>query len=75
MTTQSTEHPFGRFGSAVPAVSPPNLLPIPSQLAGQAGWEKESLDAMQVLLSNSQNTAVTSAVLATNPKHYSYNKS
>lgn len=37
MTAHSMEYPFGQFGSAVPAVFPPNLLPTPSLLSGQAG--------------------------------------
>ncbi|KAK4820316.1 hypothetical protein QYF61_022933 [Mycteria americana] len=34
MTSYGTEYPFGQLGSAVPAVSPPNLLCTPSLLTG-----------------------------------------
>ena len=34
MTSYGMECPFGQFGSAVLAVSPPNFLCIPSLLAG-----------------------------------------
>jgi len=36
VTSYGTEYPFGQFGSAVPAVSPPVFLCIPSLLAGRA---------------------------------------
>lgn len=35
------ERPFGQFGSAAPAVSPPKLLPTPSLLAGGTEGEQE----------------------------------
>jgi len=38
MTLYGMEYPFGRFGSAIQIVSPPNFLPTPSLLAGK---EKE----------------------------------
>ena len=39
MTSHGMEYPFGQFGSAVPAVSPPNSL-CPSSLL--AGWAREA---------------------------------
>ena len=57
------EYPFGQLGSAVPAMSPPKLLPTPSLVAfwGEGGkCREDSLDAVQALLSSSQNTGVFS---------------
>ena len=62
MMLYGTEYHSGQFGSAVPAVSPPSFLPIPSLLT--AGWQEgrvgrwESLDAVQALPSNNQNISV-----------------
>lgn len=38
MVLYDVEYLFGQFGSAVVAVSPPNLLPIPSLLVGENLW-------------------------------------
>ena len=57
------EYPFGQLGSAVPAMSPPKLLPTRSLLAfwGEGGnCREDSLDAVRALLSSSQNTGVFS---------------
>ena len=42
MTSHGMEYPFGQLGSAVPAVSPSNLLCTPSLFAGgvRSGAEK-----------------------------------
>jgi len=40
-----TENPFGQFGSAVSAVSPPELLPTPAYLLREGRMRKrKSLD-------------------------------
>lgn len=71
-TSFGTGHPFGLFGSAVPAVSPHSLLPTPRLLAvGERVKRKkkrESLHALQALLSNRQHCCVSNKVLVTNPK-------
>ena len=36
MTSYGMEYPFGQFGPAVPAVSPPSFLCTPSLLVGRA---------------------------------------
>jgi len=41
MTSYGMENPFGQLGSAVPTVSPPRFLCIPSLCAGRAVWEAE----------------------------------
>jgi len=51
--------PFGQFGSALLAVSPPKILPTLSLLVRRESW-RDSLDAVQALLSSSQNTGVLS---------------
>lgn len=61
---------LGYLGTAVPAVSPPNLLPIPSYMLA----ERENLEAVQALFSSSPNTGALSTLsvalfLTTNPKH------
>ena len=43
-TSYGMEYPFGQFGSAVLAVSPPKLLPTPSLLLG--GMLERSLGAV-----------------------------
>jgi len=63
MTSYGTEYPFGQFGSALLAVSSPNLLPTPSlpafgvEKGGGRGWI-DNLDAVGALFSGSQNTGV-----------------
>ena len=57
------EYTFGQFGSALLAGSPPSLLPTYSLLT-VTGRERESLDTLQVLFSNSQNIVVLSMLLA-----------
>lgn len=52
-------HPFGQFGSAVPALSPPSLFPIPSPLAlGAEGTRESALMLCKRCSSGSQNTGV-----------------
>jgi len=41
MMSYGVRYAFGQLGSAVPAVSPPNFLHIPSLNAGRAEWEEE----------------------------------
>ena len=41
MMSYGMEYPFGQLGSAVPAVSPPNLLCTSSLFTGRVGWEAE----------------------------------
>ena len=48
-TSYGMEYPFGQFGSAVLAMSPPKILPTPSLLVGGQCW-RDSLDAMGALL-------------------------
>ena len=36
-TSYGMEYPFGQFGSAVPAMSPPKILPTPSLLGEAEG--------------------------------------
>ena len=43
MTSYGMEYPFGQFGSAVLAVSPPNFLCPSSLLTGWAGEAEKSL--------------------------------
>lgn len=48
------EYLFGQLVSAVPFVSPPNLLPMSSLLPGKSRvWNEEGLDAVQALFINS----------------------
>jgi len=57
-------YPFGQFGPAVPALSPLSLWPTLSLLTGRAERKKrEGLDAVQALLSNSQNIGLLSMLL------------
>ena len=60
-TSYGMEYPFGQFGSAVLAVSPPKILPTPSLLVRGECW-RDSLDAVGALLSSSQNTGVLSTL-------------
>jgi len=54
------EYLFGQFGSVVLAMSPSNLLLTSSLLAfGEQVW-RDSLDAVQELLSSSQKIGVLS---------------
>lgn len=46
-------YPFSQFRSAVLGVSPLSLLPTRSLLTVGAEWEKENLDGLQALLSDS----------------------
>lgn len=46
-------YPFSQFGSAVLGVSPLSLLPTRSLLTVGAEWEKENLDGLHALLSDS----------------------
>lgn len=49
---------------AVLVVSPATILPTPSLLmGGSRGGERENVDAVQLLLSNSQNTSVLSVLV------------
>jgi len=54
------QYPFGQFVSAVLAISPPKILPILSLLGEEGKRWKDSLDAVQTLLSSSQNTGMLS---------------
>lgn len=56
------EHPFGQLSVAVPGLSPLKFLSTPSLLTGGQNGAKESLDAVQALLSNGQNTGVLAAL-------------
>lgn len=59
-------------GSNSWAVSPHNFSLVPSLLPASSTWveKRESLDAVQAQISNSQNISVlTNTVLATNSKH------
>jgi len=47
------EYHFHQFWPAIMAVSTPSFLAV-----GFRDWKRESLDAMQALLSNSQNMGV-----------------
>ena len=47
MTSYGMGYPFGQLGSAVPAVSPPNLLPTPSLLTGRAEQQKEKASMLR----------------------------
>lgn len=62
------QYPFGLLGSAVPAVSPPSRLLIPSLLAIVETGKGEKA-VTQGWLSSSQNASVIGAVLATTAKH------
>jgi len=53
------EYPFGQFGSAVLAMSLPDLLPTPWPV--EQGW-RDSPDAVGALLSTSQIICVLSAL-------------
>jgi len=57
MTSYGSEYNFGQLGSAVQALSTPSLLPASTYLL-QGQRDRESLDAVQALLSSSQNTGV-----------------
>jgi len=60
MMLYGMEYPFGQFRPAVPAVPSPSAFPIPPHsLRGQRGKERESLDAVQALVSSSHNTSVS----------------
>lgn len=48
---RSVEYPFGQLGSAVPAASPPCLLPTPASFS-ELQSENRALDAGPALLSN-----------------------
>lgn len=62
VTLCGMECPFCQFGSAVPAASPPSLLPTPSPHADRAEWEnEETLNPVQALFSHSQKVDVLSA--------------
>lgn len=41
MTLHGMEYPFGQFGAAVVAMSPPSLLPVLSLLSGAGGMQSE----------------------------------
>lgn len=41
ITSYAMRHPFGQLGSAVPAPSPPSILPTPRVLTEVAKWERE----------------------------------
>lgn len=43
MMLYGMDHPYDHFGSAVPAVSPPSLLPVSSLLTGGAEREAEKV--------------------------------
>jgi len=58
-TSHGMEYPLGQFGSAVPTTSPPKTLPAPSLLVRGECW-RDSLDAVQALLSSSGNAGVLS---------------
>lgn len=59
-TSYAIEHPFGHLGSDILAVYPLQILPSPSLLArGKCETIKDSLYAVQALLSSSQNTFLT----------------
>jgi len=60
MTSYSMEYPFDQFGSAVLTMSLPSLLPTPRlpTFEGQI----DHLNAVQALLSSSQNTGVVSTL-------------
>lgn len=60
------KHPCGKFGSAPIVVSPLGFLHIPNLLSGRAEWK--CLNAVEGVLSNSQNTDLLSALFVTNPK-------
>lgn len=56
------EYPFCEFGSAVPSVSPPKILPtirLPVKGGGNVG-KADSLDAVWALLSSMRNSGVLS---------------
>jgi len=53
--------PFGQLGSAVPAASPPSLLPTP--LAAGTAWDRGSLGTVRAQLSNSENTGALSMLV------------
>lgn len=56
-TSHGMEYPFGQFWSAVLAMFPPKILPIPNLLDG-GEMLGDTTDAVQALLSSSQNTDV-----------------
>ena len=65
MMSYGLEHPLGQLGSAVPAVSPPQLLVPPQPPRWWGGVRsKKGLDSVQALLSNSENIPVLSTLFA-----------
>lgn len=57
------EYPFGQLRSPLLSMSPPSFLITPAYLVGRPCEKQRTLDTEQMLLRNSQNTGVLSALL------------
>lgn len=58
MTLHDMEYPFGQFGAAVVAMSPPSLLSVLSLLSGAGGMQSEE-EALMLLCKHCSATAKT----------------
>ena len=61
-TSYGMEYPFGQFGSAVLAMSPPKILPTPSLLGGGGNVGETALMLWEHCFNSSQNTGVLSTL-------------
>ena len=69
-TSYGMEGPFGQFGSAVLAVSPPRILPTPSLLGERGGMlERQPCCCASTAQQQPKHWCVSNIFLATNTKH------